>query len=83
MSCPAGLVYSRLLLSMPPPLLGLPHGRIRSVRTKRSPKPPHDRVCNLSAIHTGVMVAFVVLVLLGKELTVFVVLCHLGLGAGL
>jgi hypothetical protein len=68
---------------MSPPLLHLPNRRIRNICTKRSPETPHDRACHLSAIHACVVVAFVVLVLLGEEPTVFVALRHYRLRGGL
>jgi hypothetical protein len=71
------------LLSMPPPLLRLPYRRIRHIRTKRRPKPPHHRVGHLPTIHACVVVALVVLVLLGEEPAFLVVLCHVGLKGGL
>ena len=77
------LQYLAYIVSMSPPLLRLPNRRIRNICTKRSPETPHDCACHLSSIHACVVVAFVVLVLLGKESAIFVVLRHLGLGGGL
>jgi hypothetical protein len=75
--------YLAYIVSMSPPLLRLPNCRICNIRTQRSPETPHDRVCHLSAIHARVVVAFVVLVLLGEEPTVFIALRHYRLGGGL
>lgn len=75
--------YLAYTVSTTPPLLRLPNRRICKICTKRGPETPHDRVCHLSAIHACVVVAFMILVLLGEEPTVFVALRHYRLRGGL